>query len=105
MAEFGQRLRLAREKNQMSQEKLAQEMNLTQASISQFEKGQRLPTPANIRKLAKILEVEEAYLAGDSEGKFERTALMRTITGLSPDELRQISKFAEFIKQDKNDGK
>jgi transcriptional regulator with XRE-family HTH domain len=58
MSELGERLRKLRLNKGLSQEQLANQVGLKQASISQFEKGQRLPTPATIRKLASALGIE-----------------------------------------------
>ena len=100
MSEFGERLRQARIDRGMNQEELAGVMGLTQASISQFEKGLRMPTPANIRKFAQILNIHEEDLAGQNQGEFEKTLLMRNIRGLSPDSINKINEYAAMIKRD-----
>lgn len=98
MAEFGERLKEARIKKELKQEELAKEMDLTQASISQFEKGQRLPTPANITRFSEVLGVSREFLAGEDEGKFEKEILMRNIKSLRPETIRKINEYAEFLK-------
>ena len=100
MSEFGERLRKARIDKGMNQEELADAIGLTQASISQFEKGLRMPTPANIRKFAQILNIREEDLAGQNQGDFEKTLLMRNIRGLSPDSINKINEYAAMIKRD-----
>ena len=100
MSEFGERLRQARIDKGMNQEELAGAMGLTQASISQFEKGLRMPTPSNIRKFAQILNIHEEDLAGQNQGEFEKTLLMRNIRGLSPDSIYKINEYAAMIKRD-----
>ena len=99
MPEFGERLRKARMDKGMNQAELASAIGLTQASISQFEKGLRMPTPANIRRFAQILDVNEEELAGQNQGEFEKTLLMRKIRDLSPDSLNKINEFVEMVKQ------
>lgn len=103
MSKFGDRLKTARLNKGMSQKELADAMEMKQASISQFESGQRLPTPANIKKLATILDVPANDLAGESEGKFEESMLMRNIKGLSPATLKKINDIVEVYK--KSEGK
>jgi transcriptional regulator with XRE-family HTH domain len=102
MAEFGDRLKKEREKKGWNQEQLAQAMDLSQASISQFEKGQRLPTPNNITKFAKVLGVSREYLAGENEGDFETQMLMRNIKNLSQEDLRKINEWVEMLKKSLN---
>lgn len=99
MAEFGDRLKKAREQKVWNQEQLAQAMDLTQASISQFEKGQRLPTPNNIDKFAEVLGVTRELLAGGNEGDFETQMLMRNIKNLSQEDLRKVNEWVEILKK------
>lgn len=100
MSKFGERLRQARIDKGMNQEELAGAIGLTQASISQFEKGLRMPTPANIRKFAQILNIREEDLAGQNQGEFEKTLLMRNIQGLSPDLINKVNEYAAMLKRD-----
>lgn len=99
MAIFGDRLKEARIQKGWNQEELAEAMKLTQASISQFEKGQRLPTPKNIDKFAEVLEVSRDFLAGENKGEFEKAMLMRNLSNLSPESLKKINEFVDLIKK------
>ena len=98
MAEFGDRLRAIRSEKGVNQEDLAEKMGLTQASISQFEKGQRLPTPALIEKFAEKLGVAKEELSGLDNGEFEKNKLMRNLQYLSPETLSKINGIVEMIK-------
>ena len=98
MSEFGERLREARLNKGMSQVELANAMGITQASISQFEKGDRLPTPEHINQFVDILETSREYLAGDNQGNFEKSLLERTIKGLSPKTLKKLIEYAQLLK-------
>lgn len=102
MAEFGERLKKIREEKGLNQKQLAQDMGLTQASISQFEKGQRLPTPNNINKFAKVLGVTRESLAGGNDGDFETQMLMRNIKNLSQEDLRKVNEWVEMLKKSLN---
>jgi transcriptional regulator with XRE-family HTH domain len=99
MAKFGDRLKEARTNKGWNQDKLAEAMELTQASISQFEKGLRLPTPKNIEKFARVLEVPREYFAGKNQGAFEKEMLLRNLNNLSPDSIKKINDYAELIKK------
>jgi transcriptional regulator with XRE-family HTH domain len=99
MAEFGDRLKQARQKKGWNQEQLAKETGLTQASISQYEKGVRLPPPKIMEQLAESLGVTKDFLAGDEEGAFERKILMRNIDSLSPESIAKINAIAEMMKE------
>lgn len=101
MTEFGRRLREHRLACRKSQKDLAEVMGMTQAAISQFEKGHRLPTPANLGRFAEVLLVPVQSLTGDTEAEFETAILMRNLKGMSPDEIRLINEIAERIRKGK----
>ena len=98
MSEFGDRLKQARQHKKMSQAELAAEMKMSQAAISQFESGQRYPTPATISRFAEILCVDRGHLAGESEGGLERQILQRNLKGLSPKSIQKINEFVELMR-------
>ena len=101
MTTFGDRLRDAREIKGWKQGKLAAEIGVTQAAISQLENGRRRPTPALVTKLAEALEVKRELLAGKTEGQFEHDMLMRNLKGLSPDSLKRINEYVDLIRKSK----
>lgn len=101
MSGFGDKLKELRDKKNITQEKLSELTGLTQSAISQFEKGLRAPTPSTVDKIAKELGVEKGELF--PKENYERTVLMRTLKGLSPSEVKEVTKFAEYIKSKKSD--
>jgi transcriptional regulator with XRE-family HTH domain len=101
MKEFGERLKQARSAKGISQEELAKAMNLTQGSISQFEKGLRLPTPLNIERFCEILGIPKENLIGKEEQNsidVERVRLMRNIKSLPSEEIEMLNKIAEGLR-------
>lgn len=99
MSTFGDQLKRARTQKNLSQQELADLMDFSQATISQFERGDRLPTPSNIDTLAEHLGVSRKELAGDDQGNFEKTLLMRNIDHLSPENIRKINDIIESFKK------
>jgi len=99
MSKFGENLKNVRISKNWSQKKLADEVGISQVAISQFENGERLPTPANITKFAKVLSIRREILVGAKEGNFEKAILLRYIKGLSPKSLRKISEYAKDLKE------
>ncbi len=55
------RIRLAREKAELTQEQLAEKAGLQQSHISRLEKGEHSPTAKTLAKIAGALGVEAAY--------------------------------------------
>ena len=59
---FGKVLREIREKNHISQEKLAEHCDLDRTYISLLERGHRQPTITTIFKLSKALNISPSSL-------------------------------------------
>lgn len=59
---FGARLLAARRRAGLSQQSLAERVGLTQAAITAYERGVRIPRWPDLRALAATLEVEPAWL-------------------------------------------
>ncbi|MCW9706833.1 helix-turn-helix domain-containing protein [Fodinibius salsisoli] len=96
--EFGNNLKKIRKNRGYNQQEVAEKMEMTQASISQFEKGNRVPTPSLIRKFANILDANVEEFVGSSDAEFERQMLMRNVEDLSADSIKKINEFVELIK-------
>jgi len=60
-----ERLRLARERVRLTQTDVAERLELTPQSVSQWEAGRMLPSSNNLRKLAGILGVSLDWLGSD----------------------------------------
>ena len=54
---FGKRLRELRKKNGLTQEELAEKLDIAERNISKIECGDNFPRPEKLIKLAKILNV------------------------------------------------
>ena len=102
MSFFGDNLKNVRLTKGWNQKQLARAMKLTQASISQFESGQRLPIPSDIDKFAKVLGIGVQSLIGNDQSDFERNKLIHNIKSLSPETIRKINDIVELIKKAEN---
>ena len=89
MVDFGNRLKMLRLRENMSQAQLAQKLDLTKSVISAYETGIRLPSYDVLIHIAKIFNVTTDYLLG-VEKKYEID-----LSGLTDAE---ISALLELIK-------
>jgi transcriptional regulator with XRE-family HTH domain len=64
-----QQLRVLRQRAKISQEKLAEEMGLTQGMISQLENGKSDYTRSHIEQLAQFFKVDPAELVATDNGE------------------------------------
>ena len=64
MVEFSERLRQLRKENKLTQAELGTLIGVKHSIISLYELGERIPSPAVIKKLAATLHVSADYLLG-----------------------------------------
>lgn len=66
MVDFGKRLRNLRRQQNMTQEQLAQRLNLTKSVISAYENDLRLPSYDVLISITRIFKVSSDYMLGIS---------------------------------------
>ena len=93
MINFGNKLKLLRFQDNMTQEQLAQKLNLTKSVISAYETGLRLPSYDVLIRIAKIFNVSTDYLLG-LEHKQEVD-----LSGLSQEEINALLNLIKAMKQ------
>jgi transcriptional regulator with XRE-family HTH domain len=104
------RIRLAREKKNYNQAKLALESKITPAAISQFEAGERAPSSPILRRLASALAVSTDYLLGNTDDINLQDLVQdkavqsfyRDFKELSTEDQKIIEAQIEFLKSRKN---
>lgn len=93
MYAFGERLKLLREQSGLSQERLAELLGTTKASISAYALGINTPPAQKLHQLAAILHTSPSYLI---ERDAPRTIDVSNLTEEQEAALRQI--IDEFMK-------
>ena len=102
--EFSDRLVKAREKRGLNQTELAQKSGLQPAAIGHFERNRRKPSFANVRALAKALEVSADYLLGRTPDMEGATTAFRGEENLSAADREHIQMIIDVINKRKADG-
>lgn len=69
MATFGDRLKILRTENHLTQEELANHFFLNKSSISKYEKNLQLPENNLLREIAKFFDVSLDYLLAISDDR------------------------------------
>lgn len=100
--EVGKRIKELRTIKAWNQQKLADEADLTQSAIAQFEKGERLPSTTALQSMAVAFGISmESLLTGDNSdpGKILNLAeLMGNAKTLSADQIHRLNRFVESLK-------
>lgn len=101
--EIGTRLRAAREYLGLSQELVAQHLEVPRPAISAMERGSRKVSSVELKKLARLYGKPMASFLGDEsdpilEADEVSTALFRATRQLSDADRQQVLQFAEFLR-------
>lgn len=99
--EFGDRLLAAREARGLNQTELAKASGLQPAAIGHFERNRRKPSFANVRALAKALEVSADYLLGRTPDMQGATTAFRGEENLTSADREHIQMMIDLINQKK----
>ena len=102
-AEIGARLRAAREYLGLSQELVAQHLNVPRPAVSAMERGQRKVSSIELKQLARLYGKPLEYFLGEVadpvlESDEISSALFRATRQLSETDRRQVLQFAEFLR-------
>jgi transcriptional regulator with XRE-family HTH domain len=101
--EIGARLRAAREYLGLSQELVAQHLDVPRPAISAMERGSRKVSSVELKRLARLYGKSVAFFLGDEsdpvlEADDVSAALFRATRQLSDSDRQQVLQFAEFLR-------
>ena len=100
---IGARIRDAREKANLSQKALAENVGISGAAINQFESGKKKPSSTVLARLAVELGVSTDFLLGASDDQSifvsnNVAAAFRDFKGLSAKDRQTILSNIQFLK-------
>lgn len=100
---FAERLRTARKQRELNQTELARISGLQPAAIGHFEANRRKPSFANIRALAKALEVSSDYLLGRAGSIRGATTAFRNEESLNHADRESIQLMIDTLARRRED--
>jgi transcriptional regulator with XRE-family HTH domain len=88
--DFGTRLRRAREKAGLAREELALAVGKTAQAVLHWEAGRRSPSLADLKILARILDVSVDWLVGvaeqeETDAPWERRRIVEDVASIIPE--------------------
>lgn len=86
LVEIGKRISIERKRNNITQEQLAEKMNVSIQMISNLERGNKAIKISNLLNLSQILGVSTDYILTGSKNSFEKSALSDKLSNLSNDD-------------------
>lgn len=102
---LAERLRLAREQANLSQEEVAEKLSLPRPAISQIENGRRRVEALELARLAKLYRCPMSYFAEEPAGSERLETLNRTAASLSEKDREEVLRFAEYLRQKADDAR
>ncbi len=105
MASIAERLRLALDQKNMKQSELSELTGIGKSSISTYLSGEYEPKQRNIYKMAKVLDVNEAWLMGEDvpQSRTANPAISPAPTLTAKDE-RDIEKQINAVLEELESG-
>ncbi len=101
MSLFSERLRALRTGRNISQERLAKELNYGYTAIANYESGRNEPSIAGLRSIADFFDVSVDYLIGRTENMMSHKS-PELHKRLHDTTLLDILCAAEYVKNQKN---
>lgn len=105
LSTFGQRLAELRRSKELSQKALAQELHLSQSTISCYELDKKFPPPGTLVKLAKLFNVSTDYLLGNAdvprpgEEQEEVAQFLARLQRLTPEGRKKVLYELRWVEQ------
>lgn len=95
---FGKRVKELRKSRGLTQEKIAELINIEPPNISKMESGTHFPLPENIEKLAKALDVEVKDLFDFEHFQTKNTLISQINDFFNKTDLKDIELMYKFSK-------
>ncbi len=90
--DFGQRVRVLRDKKGLSQKDLADRLGMPRSIVSTYENGHSMPTYGKLIKLACVFEVSTDYLLGVENDR------ILDLSELNDDQTNSIKEIVEAMR-------
>lgn len=96
LTEMGRRIQLCRKQQGLTQEQLADRMNVSIQMISNLERGNKAIRIDNLINLSQILDVSTDYILTGKETQSDFHALTARIEALSPANRKMIEMLVDY---------
>ncbi len=92
-------LKFIRERRGMTQEQLAEKLEVTRITVARYENGSRWPDREMLVRISEVLSCSVDELLGTSSAATDEIG--EALKGLSADKLAQVLEYARFIANKK----
>jgi len=99
LREMGSRIALRRKALHLTQEEMAEKIEVSTQMISNLETGKKVIRPENLSRLCKALDISADYILTGSLRQPPEDPVFQSLSALSPKELRMITELIEYMKE------
>ena len=99
LKEIGRRIYLRRKELELTQEQLAEQMEVSIQMISNLELGKKAIRPENIVKVCRVLDISADYILTGERGEWELSSLVQKIAKLSAEDQKLLEKLIDRIAE------
>ena len=100
LKEMGQRIMTRRKSLRLTQEELAEKMDVSTQMISNLELGKKAIRPENLAKVCDVLDVSADYvLTGSKKNNEQVNLIIKRLMELSETELKIISSMINYMSE------
>lgn len=92
---YGERLKKLRESKKLSQQQLAEKLNINRSTYARYELGQTQPDFETLEKLADFFEVSTDYLLGREE-TYKKVSINGSEVKLSAEEYKVFQELKKY---------
>ena len=98
---LGAMIREKRNAQHITQEELAEKVNVTTGMIGQIERGETMPSVETLASLIDRLDIDPKVLfCGTNPSDTEYVELCTVISKMSPAQRKTLLRFARIVKED-----
>ena len=97
LKEIGSRINLKRKEMKLTQEELAERIDVSVQMISNLELGKKAVRPENIIKLCDALNISADYILRGKSSDFEISGLLNKLIGLSEEKRILVEKLIDAM--------
>ncbi len=98
---FGMRIKELRLANKLTQEQLAEKLDIERISLARIESGKHFPSAENLEKFASVFNIEPSELFNINHFKSKETLIneiILTLNNFDSDKLRYVHKTVMNLK-------
>ena len=97
-ARFGKCVKLIRQKRKLSQEELAEKIDIAVTNMGKIERGESFVTAQTLAKLAEVLDVKvQDFFRFDTFVSIEEMKAELALDNLTDEEIKQLYRFYKYF--------